>query len=470
MSWCRLRSSFRLSTLGRMYSTPPKRAASTSPENGRPSKRHAPSSPEEGEVDDSPPAPPLRQTTPPPKAKVPFPFKRKGGIRGEEKEPYMNGDRYDRGHDDDRHRYENRRWTVAEPMRHETRPTLSRNTDRWEPSAGRYDRWGGAGRDYHDGHYHEYERDRSPERPRYDLPPRPVSPRSPSPRRPSPRRRPPSRSRSRTRSVARSRSTSTPRSPSTPSTKKPTHRLPTRRDSGTSNVLAGYYRERGDGFSPRSRSRSRGRSRSRDRRRADWDDGYDRRGSRYDRPPREGYRRREEGYNVVSPNEYRPVSPGPTDTSRPRSPHTPPRSSDARRSSPVRAEPFQKGDTLPSSHATIKFVLHGKKPPTPLRAQSPPSLLVAAKTDVVPKPRSSESKVEEGQVEEKKPSLPPPPPHRTKRKPVARSREEEAAVYGRIFVGCGRQDDYNVLTKLGEGTFGCVLSLAVSALLMRALQ
>ncbi|KAH9932200.1 kinase-like domain-containing protein [Fomitopsis serialis] len=58
-----------------MYSTPPKRAASASPGDGRPNKRHAPSSPEEGEVDDSPPPP--RQATPPPKAKVPFPFKRK---------------------------------------------------------------------------------------------------------------------------------------------------------------------------------------------------------------------------------------------------------------------------------------------------------------------------------------------------------------------------------------------------------
>lgn len=465
VSECCSRPPLRLSTRARMYSTPPKRAAPTSPQDGRPNKRHAPSSPEEGEVDDSPPPPPLRQTTPPPKAKVPFPFKRKVATRDEEKEPYMNGDRYDRGRDTDKHRYEDRRWTVAEPMRHETRPTLSREADRWEPSAGRYDRWGGAGRGHYDSHYHERERERSRERPRYDLPPRPVSPLSPSPR-----RRLPSRSRSRTRSAARSRSTSTPRSRSPPSSRKQTHRLPTRRDSDNSNVLAGYYRERGDGLSPRSRSRSRGRSRSRDRRRTDWDDGYARRGSRYDRPPREGYRRSEEGYNLVSPDKYRPISPGVAATSRPHSPHTPPRSLDIRRSSPAPAEPSEKGETLPSSHPTIKFALHGKKPPTPLRVQSPPSLLVAARTDVVTKPKSSESKVEEGQVEEKKPSLPLPPPHRTKRKPVVRSREEEAAVYGRIFVGCGRQDDYNVLTKLGEGTFGCVLVPPISVLSLTTLQ
>lgn len=45
-------------------------------------------------------------------------------------------------------------------------------------------------------------------------------------------------------------------------------------------------------------------------------------------------------------------------------------------------------------------------------------------------------------------------PPKPKRKPVVRSREEEAKVYGRMFAGCGRQEDYDVLTKLGEGTFG----------------
>ncbi|KAI0727504.1 Pkinase-domain-containing protein [Fomitopsis betulina] len=432
-----------------MYSTPPKRAASNSPDDRRPNKRHAPSSPEEGEVDDSPPLPPPRQTTPPPKAKVPFPFKRKVSTRDDEREPYANGDGYDRGRDDDRHRYEDRRWTVAEPMRHETRPAPSRATDRWGLSAGRYDRWGRPERDYHDSHYSERERDRSRERTRCDLPQRPMS-RNNSPRISSPRRLPSSPLRSHTRSAARSRSASTPRSLSPPSTRKPTHRLPIPRDSDTSNALVGYYRERGDGFSPRSNSRSRGRSGSRDRRRTDREDSYGRR-SRHD-GPRDEYRRRPEAHNFVSPNGYRPVSPGAVDASRPRSPHTPPRS-DARRSSPARVELSQKGEILPSSHPTIKFTLQGKKAPTPLRLHSPPSLLVAAKTDVV-KPKPFESKVEEGQVEEKKLPLPPPPPHRTKRKPVVRSREEEAAVYGRVFVGCGRQGDYNVLTKLGEGTFG----------------
>ncbi|TFY67163.1 hypothetical protein EVJ58_g1801 [Rhodofomes roseus] len=122
---------------------------------------------------------------------------------------------------------------------------------------------------------------------------------------------------------------------------------------------------------------------------------------------------------------------------------------------PTTTEATRKDATFPSTHTAVKFTLHAvNKGLTPLHVLSPPPLEVAARTDVVRKPRSPEPKVEEGQVEEKKPIPPPPVQHRTKRKPVVRSREEEAAVYGRIFVGCGRQDDYNVLTKLGEGTFG----------------
>ncbi|TDL21991.1 Pkinase-domain-containing protein [Rickenella mellea] len=37
---------------------------------------------------------------------------------------------------------------------------------------------------------------------------------------------------------------------------------------------------------------------------------------------------------------------------------------------------------------------------------------------------------------------------------VKRTREEEKKAYGRVFAGCGQKDDYNILTKLGEGTFG----------------
>ncbi|KAG9218142.1 hypothetical protein CCMSSC00406_0008081 [Pleurotus cornucopiae] len=69
-------------------------------------------------------------------------------------------------------------------------------------------------------------------------------------------------------------------------------------------------------------------------------------------------------------------------------------------------------------------------------------------------------------------SPPPPPPpdsrsnHRASSPPppnlsatprirhARRSRKEEEKAYGRTFEGCGEQSDYNVTTKLGEGTFG----------------
>lgn len=43
-----------------------------------------------------------------------------------------------------------------------------------------------------------------------------------------------------------------------------------------------------------------------------------------------------------------------------------------------------------------------------------------------------------------------------KRIPVRRTKEQEKEVYNRTFIGCGAKSDYDVLTKLGEGTFGCV--------------
>jgi len=44
--------------------------------------------------------------------------------------------------------------------------------------------------------------------------------------------------------------------------------------------------------------------------------------------------------------------------------------------------------------------------------------------------------------------------HVKKRVPVKRTREEEREAYGRVFLGCGQRDDYDMLSKLGEGTFG----------------
>ena len=55
---------------------------------------------------------------------------------------------------------------------------------------------------------------------------------------------------------------------------------------------------------------------------------------------------------------------------------------------------------------------------------------------------------------------PPPQPPRPIRPPLHRSREEEYKAYGQTFVGSGQQDDYDTMTKLGEGTFGYVYLLA----------
>lgn len=52
--------------------------------------------------------------------------------------------------------------------------------------------------------------------------------------------------------------------------------------------------------------------------------------------------------------------------------------------------------------------------------------------------------------------LPPHQPPRPIRPPLRRTREEEHKAYGRTFVGSGQQDDYDAMTKLGEGTFGHV--------------
>ena len=34
------------------------------------------------------------------------------------------------------------------------------------------------------------------------------------------------------------------------------------------------------------------------------------------------------------------------------------------------------------------------------------------------------------------------------RTPVKRTREQEKSAYGRVFIGCGKKDDYDVMTKL----------------------
>jgi serine/threonine-protein kinase BUR1 len=90
----------------------------------------------------------------------------------------------------------------------------------------------------------------------------------------------------------------------------------------------------------------------------------------------------------------------------------------------------------------------------------------------VKRPFTSESP-EEGELDDSVPlplpiSLPPKPPPSFKKVPfpfkkktenyfVGKKQEMPVNVFGHKFVGCGLQSDYDVTTKLGEGTFGFVV-------------
>ncbi|KDQ60137.1 hypothetical protein JAAARDRAFT_152682 [Jaapia argillacea MUCL 33604] len=220
-------------------------------------------------------------------------------------------------------------------------------------------------------------------------------------------------------------------------------------------------------------------------------------------PPREGTI-----YRPVSPqippqvqSSYRLVSPG---LGGPREsvlgPLTPPRPPISTPPAPPPEPPLQpsgppppppplelgrkrKDDTLPDGHAAVSISLPSllsKKPGAPREDRSPPSMgllrtrppspkleegegeedglvklrddarrrrddrpKVESKGEKGKEPGETEGEVEQGQVILKK-----------KREPIHRTRDEEKEAYGRVFVGCGKQSDYDVLTKLGEGTFG----------------
>ena len=48
-------------------------------------------------------------------------------------------------------------------------------------------------------------------------------------------------------------------------------------------------------------------------------------------------------------------------------------------------------------------------------------------------------------------------PRRIRNLPARRTQKQEVQAYGHKFIGCGLQSDYDVTTKLGEGTFGFVV-------------
>ncbi|KAI0071594.1 Pkinase-domain-containing protein [Panus rudis PR-1116 ss-1] len=434
-----------------MYSLP-KRPAPEEVED-RPNKRQATSSPEEGELEDATPPPPRRSPTPPgppkpttasKKAPLPFPFKKKNSAQNGEP-PESNAPRngpavLERPVDDermlrDRERDREEDDRRVRSRRYEPRAPYPSNVNNWV----RQDSWQPR-RDYappepindHDRHYLPRN---EPER--WD-PPR-DSPRYACNRRQS------------SRSLSRSR---TPPSPASSGREK--HRLPPPRSPDSYSY--------GRGHSDRRNGRSRRLSKS------SWEgdsyvprdsyppaDRYDDYARGRDRWPRDDEPSRTYERDRDRMDSYRPMSPRSTTPQRPYSPMSIANSQSDTYPSGLRSPPpppdvpppppppeQDKPVALPEKHDTVRISLP-KKPPTPANF-SPPrggrSLLETrppTKSEIPPKETPQPPRVHV---------------QRQKRQPVHRTREEELALYGRIFEGCGRQEDYDVMTKLGEGTFG----------------
>lgn len=163
-------------------------------------------------------------------------------------------------------------------------------------------------------------------------------------------------------------------------------------------------------------------------------------------------------------NDYRPVSPRQASLTRfPRSPspcphQTPPQPRSPPPPTPPRFE-------LQGRHPTISFPLP-KKPTAPMISCSLPYPFRSPNGEVV---RRGEADIFPPEKDisrtggESREVQPPPQPPRPIRPPLYRSREEEFKAYGRTFVGSGQQDDYDTMTKLGEGTFGYVFLLTAPA-------
>lgn len=487
-----------------MVQTPTKRHASRSPDGARPSKRAATSSPEEGELDDaspllapqSLPAKPSTQS----KAKVPFPFKKKA-------EPTRNGITtgvtkipepkekvlpvvYERSEEDDR------RIREADLKRKHARPMKAATADHWEPSYGRVERPVNASA----RHYVPRDHDRRSD---WDYPS-------------VPSRGERDHHRDRARSSPSSHSPTHSRSPSSPlpSSHREKHRLPAprspepsfsppRRDYGVDRI--------------RDRERERGgtwdRERDRERRYRDDDDGdhyidsryYPREwaqeshadsGDRHWRPadPHHDHRhggaeirdwtRRDDSYDrrsrlddrehydrnydhVRRLDSYRPSSSGPSSRP-PATPPPPPGLSspppgsqspgELRTPPPPAISPppppppdmrMSKDQTLPTNHAAVSISIPMKRPGAPREVHSPPSMALplAGEVSGEDKERRAQEPLREKVVLNQS----------RRREPVRRSRKDEEKAYGRAFAGCSDQADYQVTTKLGEGTFGFVV-------------
>lgn len=97
------------------------------------------------------------------------------------------------------------------------------------------------------------------------------------------------------------------------------------------------------------------------------------------------------------------------------------------------------------AHQAVSFAL--RRPGAPHGQRSPPSSACVQKLTPIPPVADTAQPSKETPV---------PVATKSKRPPIKRTREQEKAAYQRIFAGCGERDDYDVTTKLGEGTFGLV--------------
>ncbi|EJT99462.1 kinase-like protein [Dacryopinax primogenitus] len=118
---------------------------------------------------------------------------------------------------------------------------------------------------------------------------------------------------------------------------------------------------------------------------------------------------------------------------RPAEPPQPARSHSPRRSAPVRRTSVEPAP--PRSPPSTRPITPGAPHPQ----HEPPT------NNVLPIPTPTQTRP---------PSPKPQPAKPVKRTPKHRTAQEEFAAYGRTFVGCSRLAAYELLNKLGEGTFG----------------
>lgn len=118
-----------------------------------------------------------------------------------------------------------------------------------------------------------------------------------------------------------------------------------------------------------------------------------------------------------------------------------------------------KDDSLPIAHVAVSFALRRPNAPRDDHSPSPLPLPPAREEDIQ---RAREKRAAVGGVDERGGQIGDGGSltvtmGKKKREPVERSRKEDMEAYGRTFEGCGKQSDYNVTTKVGEGTFGYVI-------------